>query len=39
MDIFYFCSGASPKAVKVNGVCKLFKIAAWKAKSASWVEA
>lgn len=39
MDIFYFCSGSSPKSVKVNGVYKWFKIAAWKIKSASWVEA
>lgn len=39
MVIFYFCSGSSPKPVKVKGVYKLFKIAAWKIKSASWLEA
>lgn len=36
--LFYFCCGSSPKSMKVNGIYKLFKIAAWKIKSASWAE-
>lgn len=39
MYVFCFCCGSSPKSMKVNGMYKLFKIAAWKIKSASWAEA